>query len=190
MPSIKKELPPQELLNELLTYDPTTGVLTWKFRQEHHFNDPTKVKSWNSRYGLLDAGYVSTKDNYIYVEIYKSTFVAHRLIWKLVHNESPDEIDHINGVRNDNRLINLRNVTHSENSKNITALSNNTSGRIGIYWNRRISMWCAQIKVDGATIPLGSYLAKEQAIQARKDAEQKHNFHPNHGKQKTCQLHS
>lgn len=178
---IYKELPPLTLLKELLKYNSITGKLTWNVREERHIKN-IPCATWNKRYAYTEAGYTSKSDGYIYVEIYKETFLSHRIIWKIVYEEEPIEIDHKDGIRNNNILTNLRNVTHPENSKNITLPTSNTSGHIGVYRHSRKFRWCAQIKVNQRAIHLGSFYYLEDAIKARKEAEIKYNFHQNHGK--------
>jgi len=100
-----------------------------------------------------------------------------------VHDEWPqDEIDHINGIRTDNRLVNLRSVTHRENQKNIKRSTCNTSGRVGVRWEGHRSKWRSAIKVDGREKHLGSFDSFAEASAARKAAEIKYGFHKNHGR--------
>ena len=90
------------------------------------------------------------------------------------------EIDHINGDRYDNRIINLKEATTSENNRNRRITDRNTSGYVGVV--KQGDKWYAYIKVDGKKIHLGTYNTKDEAIQARKQAEKKYGFHENHGK--------
>jgi len=104
------------------------------------------------------------------------------LAWLYVYGTMPKEqIDHINHVRDDNRIINLREVTHSENHKNRTKQSNNTSGVTGVHWLEEKERWQAYIKGDDKKIHLGTFKNKNDAISARKEAEIKYNYHSNHG---------
>jgi len=89
-----------------------------------------------------------------------------------------------NGNRSDNRIENLRKVTTQENRKNAALYTNNTSGVTGVYFNRRLNKWCAQIKHNGKTHHLGSFKKFEKAVEARKIEENKLGFHKNHGKRK------
>lgn len=108
--------------------------------------------------------------------------LAHRIIWKMVHNEEPPEIDHINGDRADNRLCNLRAADKKMNTKNKCLSSRNTSGVNGVYWDSKRKRWMANIKANYKTTYLGMHKNKESAIAARKSAESKLGFHPNHGR--------
>ena len=168
-------------INELIddfSYDEHSGVLRWKARD----GDSPVVKRFNT----LRAGKIAGGKNKInsYVELhYKgSTVRAHRVIWGIVHGVIPGEIDHINGDPSDNRLINLREVSHKVNGMNQKTPSNNTSGAIGVYWHKQSSKWLAYIKVNYKKINLGSYSDKLDAISARNKAEIEYGFHENHGR--------
>ena len=91
------------------------------------------------------------------------------------------EIDHIDGVRHNNEVENLRLVSSSENSKNTSKRADNTSGSVGVYLTRA-KKWAAQIGVSKNVIPLGTFADKDDAIAARKAAEVKYGFHQNHGR--------
>jgi len=115
-------LPSIELLNELLEYNPDTGVLRWKVSRGGHI-----------RAGKVAGG--KEGSGYIHIMIMKKAYKAHRVIWKMVYGNDPDVdkvIDHINQVRDDNRICNLRCVSPSENILNksftpgITGISNIT----------------------------------------------------------------
>jgi hypothetical protein len=97
----------------------------------------------------------------------------HRLI--LNFSDTSRDIDHINGNGLDNRKNNLHIATRQENMMNQRIIpSNNTSGYIGVTWNKRANKWSAQIKINGKHISLGDYINIEDAIKARKDGELKY----------------
>lgn len=81
------------------------------------------------------------------------------------------EIDHINGKPNDNRKENLRKVTHEQNMKNVKIANNNTSGYKGVYYNKRERKWKAMININNKQIHLGTFMTKEEAVEARMKAE-------------------
>jgi hypothetical protein len=89
-------------------------------------------------------------------------------------------IDHINGDRADNRIVNLRQTTQSENMRNRRKSTNNTSGYVGVY--KVGAKWRARISVDSKNMNLGIYDTIEQAVQARKQAEIDYGYHENHGR--------
>lgn len=163
-------------LREFLSYDKCTGVLTWKPR------------AGNEQFNKCFAGKLALHSincsGYRGGTLVGKGVLAHRVIWKLVHGEEPEEIDHINGDKLDNRLCNLRSVTHGENLKNKAMHSNNKSGFIGVYFHTRDLKWIAQIKVSGRRMDVGRFDCVTAAAVARKIAEAEFGFHDNHGRQK------
>lgn len=121
-------------------------------------------------------------DGYIKIGVNGRHYKAHRIAWLLIHGYWPEEIDHINGDGYDNRLSNLREVTHKENQRNQKLLSNNKSGTCGVFWKKQDSVWGAQIKINGRQKHLGYFKDKSDAILARKAADREHGFHENHGR--------
>jgi len=104
------------------------------------------------------------------------------VLWALTYNEWPEfDIDHINGIRHDNRIENLRAVSRSENLKNVRLRDENTSGFTGVYWAADRNKWRAEICSDGVKIKIGSFSTLEEAVRARAEANVRHGFHPNHG---------
>jgi hypothetical protein len=90
-------------------------------------------------------------------------------------------IDHEDGNGLNNRWENLRDVTRLENMRNRRKYKNNTSGVVGVVWNKARGKWQVQIKVKGTLIFLGYFVNKDDAIKARKKADIKYGFHKNHG---------
>lgn len=158
----------QERLKELLEYNPETGVFTW-------LNKPCK----NMESGKV-AG--TNIDGYILISIDYKKYLAHRLVWFYVYGYWPEEIDHKNHVRDDNKIANLREVTGKENKKNLSLQSNNTSGVTGVSRHKHSDRWQSSIKVNRKTIFLGYHRGLFEAVAVRKSAELKHGFHENHGK--------
>lgn len=158
------ELPTQEYLLECFDYNPEIGILTWKERPRWHFPSNQTYSSFTSRcanktISTHNTGYISLKLNSI-------RLIAHRIIWKLYHGEDPKNllIDHINGIRDDNRICNLRLVTYSENNRNVTKIpKTNTSGYVGVGYVKETGAWRVYIFRKY----LGSYNTKEEAVIAR-----------------------
>lgn len=115
------------------------------------------------------------KDNngYIATNINMQLIRQHRLIMNVLNNKEKI-IDHINGIKHDNRKENLRICTYQQNCFNVGINKNNTSRITGVYWNKIMNKWVSQIGIDGKLIYLGSFDNKEDAIKARKDAEIKY----------------
>jgi hypothetical protein len=91
-------------------------------------------------------------------------------------------IDHINGNRSDNRILNLRDVPQSLNLKNLRISEKNKSGHPGVYFSRRDNVWHAQIYERGKPIYLGHSKDFDAAVTLRKNAEADLGYHPNHGR--------
>lgn len=171
------------LAQEMFRLDAETGRLFWRERPPKHFSSRQTWLRINTMYAGKIAGSVDNSDGYRRVRGRDLDVRAHRLVWLLFAGEWPaGEIDHINGIRDDNRPVNLRCVTRSENSKNQALHKNNTSGTTGVVWSKKERRWRAQMRLDGKSIVFGYFRTIEQAVQARKSAEKQHGFHPNHGR--------
>lgn len=176
----------QDLLREIFSYDAKTGVLSHKDRPrwmfKNGYNDgETSWKTWNSKHAGQDVSNCGS-GGYLRVNIGGNRYFAHRLIWVITHGEWPDEIDHINGDRADNRLCNLRAVNRQENLRNLARRSDNTSGYTGVSYSKRDGVFIAYITLDGHTKVIGRFATAEQAAEARAKAQDKAGFHPNHGR--------
>lgn len=148
----------QERLQELLHYDQDTGVFT-------HIKARPGV-----RFGSV-AGHVH-HTGYLQIKFDRKLYRAHRLAWLYVHGEFPlNDLDHINRVRSDNRIGNLRLATRAENLQNQSMRSTNTSGHVGVSWFKRDQKWRAQIAVNYKVINLGYFTDLSEAIAARQAAE-------------------
>jgi hypothetical protein len=143
----------QEYLHSFLDYDKDTGVFT------------RKVKMGVANVGDV-AGYVTSKYGYRQIRILRKKYYEHRLAWLYVYGEWPvHEIDHINNNKCDNRISNLRDVTHAENMRT----TNHKVGRTG-YRGVRISRdgkkYQAVISIKGRCIPLGTFDCPVEAHKA------------------------
>lgn len=167
-------LPSQATLKKLFTYDEESGVFT------------NRVTRCNRAKAGDVAGSVNTS-GYRYIEIDGIKYRAHRLAFKYVHGVDPsDQVDHINGRRDDQRISNLRDANHVENGRNRKLHKGNKSGTTGVIWRAHIGKWLAQIAVEGKQKHLGYYACLDDAIAVRKAAELEHSFHPNHGRQEVA----
>lgn len=184
---MKKNELTQEIVRELLRYEPDTGKLFWLERSEKWFKDSHRTakgncNNWNACCAGKEAFSGSKWDGYFKGKIFGKPYLAHRLIWVYMTGEWPDEVDHINGVRDDNRWGNLRNVNHQENQRNQKLRKDNTSGICCVRRNKRDKKWYANIKHNGVQLFLGCFGNIEDAIAARKAAEIKYCYHENHGR--------
>lgn len=166
---INESLLTPEKIRELFNYDAVTGILAWKIKPCSSVRIGDAVGSLGGR------GYLTTTFR-------GKQYGVHRLVFVWVHGHFPkDQIDHINHVRNDNRISNLREVSQSENSKNASLSKRNTSGFLGVGWSKECRKWSANISVDGKLVHLGLFAHKQDAIDARQEARAKNGYHPNHG---------
>lgn len=164
----------QDEVKRLLEYDPETGVLTWKINiSNRKIGDVAGYSYTLKRQG-------ESYKRYIKIGIKDKKYLAHRIIWLYVNGSFPEnEIDHIDGDGTNNKIENLREVEHKENSKNRRKPSNNISGMVGIAYV--YNKWRVTIRVNGKRIHLGYFKDIQDAIISRKEAELKYGFHPNHG---------
>lgn len=148
-----------EKLRELLHYDQETGIFTWKVSTSRSVKVGSVAGCQNG------AGYLQ-------IRVQSRPYLAHRLAWLYVQREWPKlDIDHINRNRSDNRIANLREVSHKQNHQNASKPSNNTSGHTGVTWRKQSAKWQARIKHNYKMIHLGYFENLEEAIAARKAAE-------------------
>lgn len=143
----------QARLKELLSYDAETGVFKWLVSRG---GKPIGSRADN----VSKLGYVRISVDY-------ERHNAHRLAFLYVHGKFPDgEVDHINGDRGDNRLINLRVVNRQQQCMNTAKRADNSSGFKGVAFHRGSGRWRARIKKNGKEISLGLYDTPEQAGEA------------------------
>lgn len=139
-----------------LSFNPETGEFHW-------VSPRPKIKVGEK------AGYIKKDNGYIYIEYRGKCYSAHRLAWFWVNGKFPEnQIDHINGIKSDNRICNLREATQSQNRAN-----SKTTNKHGVKGVRRLpwmkdtdKCWQAQITHNKKVIYLGCYHTKEEAHSA------------------------
>jgi hypothetical protein len=148
----------QQELKSLLNYDPITGEFTWHNGKR--------------------AGSVSKQIGYRRIGINNKHYYEHRLAWLYTYGYLPiNHIDHINGIRDDNRIQNLREATYGENHQNRVKSKANSSGYMGVTSVR--NKWQAQIRINKKYVYLGVFNTPEEASQAYLKAKQQyHTFNP------------
>ncbi len=175
MESMEKVLSP-DILRLLIDYDPATGVARWKDRDSNYAKFPNQWNSTNSGKAL---GCVN-RYGYFQTSLLGKQYKVHRIVWAIHHGEWPTfHIDHINGIRTDNRIENLREATFSVNAKNQSKPKNNSSGVVGV--DRKNGKWRARISNNGFRIDLGSFPTKKEAVYARREAEKRIGYTSRHG---------
>jgi hypothetical protein len=161
----------KQLLEEL-HYDPETGEFTW-------------LKAGAGRPKSGKAGGVDPINGYN--RIYFNGFQCRgaRLAYFYMTGEWPPHLmDHVNGVRSDDRWENLRPVTAEENNRNRKICGNNKSGVPGVSWHKGAKKWQVMISYGkSAQTYLGAFDSFSDAVEVRKAAEVKHGYHENHGRE-------
>lgn len=144
-----------EFVRERLNYNQETGEFFWKIRPSN-----------NTRDGQV-AGVVNPK-GYRVIKINAVGYKAHRLAWLYVYGVWPTkDVDHVNGIKHDNRISNLREITTSENAQNRRyANANGTSGFLGVTWQPTYKKWAAYIGVNGKRKTIGRYKTAIEASEA------------------------
>lgn len=153
----------KDRIAELLDYDPETGIFIRKV----------------SRRGIAKTGEVAgspTGDGYLCICIDRKLYKAHRLAYLISHGEIEDgmQIDHINGIRDDNRASNLRKVSSKMNKENLHAAhSRNKLGILGVRWREDCKKFEASIQANGKKKHLGLFstavLASEAYLNAKRE---------------------
>jgi len=150
----------QDRLKALLDYNSETGIFTWK------------VCRGGVRIGAI-AG--AKSEGYRNIMIDKISYQAHRLAWLYVYGKWPEkDLDHINLARDDNRIVNLRVVSDSENKQNQKMYKTNTSGYKGVHFSKASNKWRASICKNYQTIYLGSFDNPKEASLAYVNAAKKY----------------
>jgi len=153
-----------EIAKDIFDYDPETGLLIWRVSPRY-------------RIKIGDVAGTIYRTGYRVVGFRGKRYLAHRLAWLLVTKKWPEhEIDHINGVTADNRLVNLREATHAENQQNMKAASN--TGITGVSLGKD-GFYKAQLRLDGKNVLSTSFKNFDDAVAAVTEAKRKHHtFHP------------
>lgn len=157
-------------LKDALSYDAKSGIFTWKVRPSNAVKAGDKAGTVNPL-GYVMIGYKG------------KIYAAHRIAWAFANGEWPSlDIDHINGNPTDNRAINVRLASDSQNLQNRKLCTRNKSGIKGVFWYKASSKWCAQIRKGGKKFYLGYFDRIEDAQKAVIEARNSlHGEFANHG---------
>ncbi|POF94356.1 HNH endonuclease [Pseudomonas putida] len=142
-------------LKSLLDYNPETGEFTWRDKP------CSRIIAGSSAGGYGAHGYFR-------VSVLGKRYYAHRLAWFYMTGAWPDaQIDHVNGVKSDNRFCNLREATPMQNNANLRRKPVNTSGYPGVSFDKIRGCWIARVRSDGRRHNLGRFATREEAYAAR-----------------------
>lgn len=157
-----------EQVASLLKYEEGSGTLVWLPRPREMFATERSWLTWNTRFSGRPALTALDTGGYCHGRILRKRYKAHRVAWLLFHKEWPrHEIDHIDGVKTNNRIDNLRDCTGSVNSKNRGRQKNSTSGVSGVSWCPSRSKWEAYFYSERVKTSLGYFPTKEEASRSR-----------------------
>ena len=145
----------QSDLKKMLWYDPETGAFRWR-----HESRNGAIKPW-------DVAGTMEKQGYIKIQYAQKGYLAHRLAWLYVYGYTPElTVDHINGIRDDNRICNLRLATVKQNSENRKLNKNNSTGHCGVYYSSKDKKYVARIMHNKKQIEVGYFDSLEKAAKA------------------------
>ena len=141
----------QKELKELLHYNPDTGVFTWL------------VTRGRNKAGDV-AGNTNKNTGYLQIRLIYILYQGHRLAWLYMTGEWPREyLDHINGVRDDNRWVNLREATHRQNLYNKGSLKGSSSKHKGVSWDKWAKKWVVKARSPAKLLHLGHFDCEHEA---------------------------
>ena len=160
-------------LKKWVRYDPSTGEM-------HRVR---KVVSKTGRFMTIDKLITGTNNRgYLWVKLFEYMYLVHRLAFLYVTGKHPQgEVDHINGIRLDNRWENLRDCDSAAQSRNQGVRSDSTSGVRGVTYSKNARKWVVRISQDGNRMSLGNFKSFKEAVSVRRAAETQFGYHENHG---------
>lgn len=140
-------------ISDYLDYNSETGIFVWRVKTKtSNVGDVAGNANWR--------GYVS-------IWIANKRYYAHRLAWAFCNGSWPiGDIDHINEDKSDNRIVNLRVASRSENMFNRGCNKNNTSGMKGVVFCKTTNRWRAQMMVNRKSVNIGRFKTREAAANA------------------------
>ena len=172
----------KSLVRDLLDYNPITGHLRWRTRDRKWFSSDRAWRTFNTRFANKPALTSTNTSGYFQGPFLGKHELAHRLIWVWMTGDIPDEIDHKDGVRTNNKWVNLRNVCRSTNAKNHARQRNSTTGFTGVGFSEEHQKYRARITFEGKRHHLGLFTTPKEAAKAYDLAKRSFGFHDNHGR--------
>lgn len=168
----KNQIIDASLVAVLLKYDPDAGKLFWLQRDRSFFTCNGSFLRFNKSFACKEAFTSIDGRGYKSGRIFDKTYHGHRVAWAAHYGEWPLVVDHINGDRRDNRIINLRNVTKAENA--LRKAKND--GEAGVSFCKKRKLWRARVTFKYNEKHLGYFEDKQDALSARAVANQSLGF--------------
>jgi hypothetical protein len=137
------------------------GVLTYL---------PIGVNWWDCRFADKPA-FNTLCHGYLVGSIDKTKLLKHRVLLAMYLGYWPEEVDHINKDKLDNRVSNLREVSRLDNQRNLPKMKSNSSGSTGVSYHKRDKVWRSYIGDGTKTVHLGNFKSFEDALNKRKEME-------------------
>lgn len=177
-------------LKDLLRLDEHSGRLYWLPRSPHHFaaskriSSETRGKQWNRLYACKEAFFTADTNGYLHGFLKNTILSTARVVFAMHTGSWPQQhIDHINGIKTDNRPINLRDVSRANNMRNRALSSNSTTGINGVSFHA--GKYDAYVTDDGKKRHLGRFDDISSAVATRHNAEKQLGYHDNHGRRQS-----
>lgn len=177
---MNKETIPARQVADLVRYEPETGRLFWKHRDVALSPLRRVGLAFNTVHAGKEAFTATDSRGYKSGRIFDKTYPAHRVAWAAHYGEWPDVVDHINGDKTDNRIVNLRSVTKADNGRN-----RRSKGKpFGVQFDARRGLWRARVTFNYLDRHVGYFPTEQEALAARQVALAGLGFHPLHGEVK------
>jgi HNH endonuclease len=155
----------------------TQGTLVHHLHYDQHAGIFTRRIAMCNKIKIGDIAGSTDPHGYIAIRVCGRLYKAHRLAWLYVYGEFPNVVDHINGVKSDNRLVNLRNCTSKQNAENQKLRSNNKTNHRGVYWSSAERRYKAQVGHDRDIHHLGTFVRLADAVNAVRRFRDAHYTH-------------
>lgn len=158
-------LPCPTVMRLLVRYEPETGHIFWRKRPAWTFATTRSFRAWNTKFAGTEA-INADRDGYRIGRVMGVAVSAHRAAFAIITGRWPTIVDHRNGIRSDNRWINLREATGAQNAVNRGANKIAKSAFKGVTWDKKCGLWRSLARIDGKTHSLGRYTSEQDAARA------------------------
>ena len=173
----------REVAHIMFDLDKENGRLFWKHRPMSHFATSRGWAVFNSRFPGTEAGSIDG-DGYRNIACFETGYGAHRIVWVMVNGDMPGGmfIDHLNGIRHDNRPENLRLVPRVLNARNARKRKDNTTGHTGVHWDAKSNKFRARVWTSNGRMNLGLFHTAAAAGEAVQKFKSDHGYTERHGR--------